>query len=122
MKLERDTGSGVVVTGIGDGEIRLGESIIRAPVILMIDRIIADWNPPGPEALTIEHLGPALEMQPELIIIGTGSEQRFLAPRVATAILERGIGLEVMATRPACRTYNVLVAEYRRVVAALYPP
>jgi uncharacterized protein len=59
-------------------------------------------------------------MEPEVILLGTGSLQRQPPPALTTAVLRLGVGIEVMTTAAACRTYNVLVAEYRRVAAALF--
>jgi uncharacterized protein len=122
VKLDREQGSGHRISGIGDGEICIGEQRLTAPCIVAADRLIIDWRPPPPAQLALLDLEPLLALQPELVVIGTGAGQRFLDPHVATAVLQRGIGLEVMATPAACRTYNILVAEGRRVVAALYPP
>ena len=62
---------------------------------------------------------PALALEPEVILLGTGESQAFPPGRRMTDIMRRGIGLEIMTTGAACRTYNVLMAEQRRVVAAL---
>jgi len=58
-------------------------------------------------------------LQPEIVVLGSGPRQRFPEPRLLAAIMTRGIGCEVMDTGAACRTYNVLVSEGRRAVAAL---
>ena len=58
---------------------------------------------------------------PEVLLVGTGSSQRLLAPRVVQGLLDLGIGVEAMSTQAAARTYNILMAEGRRVVAALLP-
>lgn len=58
---------------------------------------------------------------PEVILVGTGSAQHFLAPHVAQNLLKMGIGVETMSTQAAARTYNILMAEGRRVIAALLP-
>ena len=69
--------------------------------------------------LTAEHLEAVLGESTQVLILGTGTRQHFPAPKVQFALLERGIGLEVMDTGAACRTYNILVSEGRDVVAAL---
>lgn len=58
---------------------------------------------------------------PEVMLVGTGSKQRFLAPEITRPLLHAGIGIEIMTTQAAARTYNILMAEGRRVVAALLP-
>jgi uncharacterized protein len=85
---------------------------------------VADWGPAPPDRLRpaelrSEHLEPALAMGPQVVIIGTGQRQQFPDPAVYFALLEQGIGVEIMDTGAACRTYNILAGEGRRVVAAL---
>jgi uncharacterized protein len=65
-------------------------------------------------------LAAALELEPEIILIGTGEGASLPDVELMSAIAERGIGLEFMTTPAACRTYNVLVHEQRRVVVALF--
>jgi uncharacterized protein len=82
------------------------------------------WGEPGRGALTHETLGAAdferiLAFAPELVIFGSGSALRFVAPAMHRALFERRIGVETMDTAAACRTYNVLATEGRSVVAAL---
>jgi uncharacterized protein len=60
-----------------------------------------------------------LSNSPEIVLLGTGSAQRFLRPAVTAPLHDANVGLEVMDTRAACRTYNILVAEGRVVTAAL---
>jgi uncharacterized protein len=62
-----------------------------------------------------------IEAKPDLVIVGTGAQQRFLHPRLISQVSSQGIGVECMATPAACRTYNILMAEGRKVLAALLP-
>lgn len=78
-----------------------------------------DWPPQVFEDITLEHLEPALALEPEILIIGTGPSLQFPEARIMAEIQQHGIGLEVLDTAAACRTYNVLVSENRNVVAAL---
>lgn len=119
MQLELERNSGNVVRAYSDGVLRVGDRKFDGPVIISIDRIIDTWSPPVPELMTIADLGLAIELSPEVIILGTGTRQRFPSATLVSEVLGRGIGLEVMDTRAACRTYNILAGEYRRVVAAL---
>ena len=73
----------------------------------------------GSLAATAEHLAMILPLQPELVILGSGSRLRFPHPSLLQALMAARIGVETMDTVAACRTYNVLAAEGRRVVAAL---
>ena len=120
MKLDRDNTAGNLIRGFADGQLLIGSQIFRKPVIITIDRIIADWSPPAPASLALGDLQAVLDLEPEVILLGTGLQQRFPPPQLTSAILGRGIGIEVMTTAAACRTYNVLAAEFRRVAAALF--
>ena len=83
-------------------------------------RLITDWPPATFAELAPAHLGAIFELAPELVLLGTGPAQRFAAPEVRSEFARRRIGLEVMQLGAACRTFNVLVQEDRRVVAALF--
>lgn len=77
------------------------------------------WPADSPLALTPAHFEQLLSLKPELVIFGSGSRLRFVSSAVTRVLIERGIGVETMDTAAACRTYNVLAAEGRSVVAAL---
>jgi uncharacterized protein len=81
--------------------------------------LVDDWRPQTLDELTEADLEAVLALQPEIVVLGSGTRQRFPDPRLTAAIMARGIGCEVMDTGAACRTYNVLVSEGRRAVAAL---
>jgi uncharacterized protein len=91
---------------------RLTSSFILAP-----DRLIDTWSVSDPHALANDDLAPLLELDPEVILLGTGATQVFPPPAVMAACLSRGIGIEVMSNAAAARTFNVLASEGRRVVA-----
>lgn len=110
-----------VVTGYGGGEIRLRERSVRPGVIIAADRIIEHWDVATVDALDMQRLEPALALAPEIMVLGTGGRLRFPPHGLRAQLQARGIGLEVMDTAAACRTYNVLVLENRRVVVALLP-
>lgn len=88
-------------------------------LIISPDRVIEDWQPRHVDALALEHFDPMLELEPELVLLGTGNRLSFPAVEVYSSLLRRGIGVEVMDTGAACRTYNILMGEGRRVVAGL---
>lgn len=70
--------------------------------------------------LTLAQLEPLLTLRPELILLGSGDKLVFPAPTLLAQITAQGIGIEIMDTKAACRTYNLLLAESRRVIAALF--
>jgi len=119
MKLTDDTRAGTnVIRAHAPGEIRVGETTVRHSCVVTADRLL-EWRPRSIAALTLDDIEPILALDPEIIILGTGSTQQFPEPALLGAILSRGIGCEVMQTGAACRTYNVLIGEDRRVAAAL---
>ena len=77
------------------------------------------WAEGGFEALATEHFDQLAALRPELVILGTGARQHFVHPNLTRVLLERGIGVECMDNPAACRTYNVLVGEGRKVIVAL---
>jgi uncharacterized protein len=99
--------------------IRIGERCLRSSILVSAGELVEGWPPSSVAALTPEHFAAAFAWQPEIILLGTGLRQLFPAREIHAAILSRGIGFEVMDTGAACRTYNVLVSEQRRVAAGL---
>ena len=119
MKFTQELTSANVVTRWEPGAIHVGEHIVNEHVILSADTIIEPWQLAAPPQVELEDLAPALALAPEVVILGTGGQLRFPAPELLGELAGRGVGLEVMDTAAACRTYNVLVHEDRAVVAAL---
>ena len=119
MKFHLQTPAANIVTGTGPGWVRVGADEYRRNVVLLPDRIVEDWAPSGLDALTADDFAVLLAHQPEIVLLGTGATQRFLHPRVLAPLIDARVGVETMDTRAACRTFNILVAEGRRVAAAL---
>lgn len=118
---ESDDSGGYLIEGYGPDGIRIGGRSYRAGLILTPDRIIEGWGPDEASRLAAEHIAALLELDPQVIVIGTGRTQVFPDPAVYSAIARGGVGLELMDTGAACRTYNILMAEGRRVAAGLMP-
>jgi uncharacterized protein len=106
-------------TGHGDGYVLLNSRKITQSVIVTPEQIIENWAPSGFDALTQNDFQTLLELSPEIILLGSGAKFRFLHPAITKALAAAGIGVEAMDTPAACRTYNVLLAEGRKVAAAL---
>jgi uncharacterized protein len=120
MKFQLDSASGMnIVRGYGPGQLRVGDVTHAASVILTPGAVIAPWRPVSAADLRAEDLEPLLEFEPEVVLLGTGMTQQFPDPEVLQPLYARRIGVEVMDTSAACRTFNVLVAEGRSVAAAL---
>jgi len=121
MKFTLDARSDLnLVRGYAPGAVRIGERILRASCIVAAQTLISEWDAPRIESLGAEHLGAVLALDPEIVILGTGAKQRFPSAALREALGARGIGLEAMDLGAACRTYNILVQEERRVVALLF--
>lgn len=85
----------------------------------MADHVLTDWNATDFASLTPAHFEYFLALKPEVILLGTGAKQQFAHPNLYLALINAGISIEFMDTPAACRTYNILVAEDRKVVAAV---
>jgi uncharacterized protein len=101
--------------------IQIRDVFHNEPLIISADRLETGWPVDQAEGLELAHLEPIFRFEPEVVLIGTGSKQIFLAPELMMEFYRRNIGVEVMSTDAACRTFNVLVSEERRVTAALIP-
>ncbi len=120
MKLQLDMpGRHNMVTGYGDGYIVINQLRHEQNLLLMPDRLVTGWATGGFAALSADDFAQICELAPELLLVGTGRRQRFPSPALLRPLIEAGIGHEVMDLAAACRTYNLLAAEGRRVAAAL---
>jgi uncharacterized protein len=108
-----------LIEGYGAGHVRISGRDYARSVAVSAAEVRPDWGPDDVAGLSVAHLEGVLTADTQVLILGTGSRQRFPDPAVQFALLERGIGIEVMDTGAACRTYNILVSEGRAVVAAL---
>jgi uncharacterized protein len=118
MKLHlAGAGSANVFTGYGDGYVVVNERRFERSVVVMPESLWSDWEATTFEALTAAHLEALAGLDREVILLGTGSRLRFPAPGVMRPLA--GKGLEIMDVPAACRTYNIVMAEGRRVAAAL---
>jgi uncharacterized protein len=100
--------------------LRIGEHVVRASCIVTAEQLVSAWAPQRIEDLEVAHLEPLFALEPEVVLIGTGPRQRFAPAAVRAAFAAHAIGVEVMDLGAACRTFNVLVHEDRRVAAALF--
>lgn len=118
LEVPQDT---LFVRSVGEEGIRVRDDYINSAFILSGQQLISDWNVVKVQDIDQENLQAVFDLQPELVIIGTGETQVFLPAAIQALFFKRGIGFEVMTTGAACRTFNVLVTEGRKVVAALLP-
>lgn len=113
---------GFSIRAYAPGLIQVGERRFEQSLVVMPHRLLEDWPPRRPQDLTPEHLDLVLELEPEIILLGTGASLVFPDPACQARAARLRVGVEVMDTGAACRTYNILMAEGRRVAAALLPP
>lgn len=114
-----DCNSELLIRSYGDGIITIGSQQYARSLILTPDRLVDDWRPQQVAELLREDFTPILELQPEVLVLGTGTTLKFPSPALTARLLQTGTGVEVMDTAAACRTYNILLSEQRHVVAAL---
>jgi uncharacterized protein len=120
MKLHSPATDGLLaITAYEAGFIAVNGRRLTGSFILTPQRLIEDWPPVSSDSLTQSDLNAIAELGCSIVLLGTGSRQRFPAPSLLRSLIERRIGVEVMDSPAACRTYNVLMAEGRDVAAAL---
>jgi uncharacterized protein len=120
MKLHSPVTAGLLsITSYDAGHIAVNGRRLTQSFILTPQRLIEDWAPDSFGALAAADLLAVAELGCPIVLLGTGVRQRFPAPALMRPLLERRMGVEVMDSHAACRTYNILMAEGRDVVAAL---
>jgi uncharacterized protein len=106
-------------TSYGTGYVSVNGERHEHSIVVLPRRIIRDWTATSFEALAPEHLAALTELGADIVLLGTGDALRFPRPEITRPLIEARIGLEVMDVQAACRTYNILAAEERKVAAAL---
>ena len=120
MKLFLDNPAGRnLVTGYGADYIAINHHHHRSGLIVLPDRLIEPWGELGFDRLGEADFTVLSALAPEIVLLGTGARQRFPAPALLRPLIDANIGHEVMGLAAACQTYNILMAEGRRVTAAL---
>jgi uncharacterized protein len=123
MKFTQQPTAGInLIRRYGGDFITIGEEDIRASCLVTAATLTRDWPPHTVDTLTVEHLAPLFELAPEVVVLSTGLQQKFPRAVLRAEFATRKIGLEVMEVGAACRTYNVLVGEERKVLAAILLP
>ncbi len=99
--------------------IRVVDQLCTGSIIISAKRLITDWPVTSPQEITADLIGQILDLEPEIVLIGTGAHQVFLEQEMLMPFYKHPVGVEIMSTRAACDTFNILVSEGRNVVAAL---
>ena len=103
----------------GEGYVEVNAVRFERSIVVFPDRPVLDWPAAGFDALDEDAFRFIADQDPELVVFGSGRRLRFPHPRLLASLTGRGIGVETMDVYAACRTYNILMAEGRRVAAAL---
>lgn len=120
MKITQEFGkTGNTIIAYEARAIQVNERRYERSLILMPERLNADWEPQDMDTLEAQHFDIIRQWRPEIVILGTGARQQFPTREIFRLFIDAGIGLEVMDTPAACRTYNIIMAEGRQVAAAL---
>ena len=120
MKLHAPATAGLLAITAYDAEhIAVNGRRLTKSFLLTPQRLIEDWPPASFDSLTEPDLAAVADLGCRIVLLGTGSRQRFPAAALLRPLIERRIGVEIMDSHAACRTYNILMAEGREVAAAL---
>jgi uncharacterized protein len=123
MDLSLDQADGyLLVRRVGAQSITLIDRELSSSFLLAPDQAIENWSISDASQLDADHVDALLNLQPELVILGTGERQRFPAAAFMAGFLRRNVGIEVMDNAAAARTYNLLAGEGRRVIAGFILP
>ena len=120
MKIHLESGIGQnLIRAYAPNRITINEEVYTTSLIVTPRQVVTEWPPVSFADLLAEHFETIVPLRPEVVILGTGARLQFPAPSLTRSLVEAGIGIEVMDTGAACRTYNFLMSDGRRVAAAL---
>ena len=120
LKLHLDRpGNRNAITGYGEGYVMVNAVRHEKSLVVTPEQLLADWPVAALEALAPEHVALLTGLGAEIVLLGTGQRLAFPHPSLLAPLSEARIGVEVMDSRAACRTYNILMAEGRKVAAAI---
>lgn len=121
LKITRELSATLTISSVSVDGIRINDRLWSETVALTADEFIDAWQSVSLADLKEDDFSKLLEHAPELVIVGTGKKSVFPPRELMFAFARRGVGLELMDTAAAARTFNVLASEGRRVAAVLYP-
>jgi uncharacterized protein len=122
MELTHDPGTGNYhIRAYGRGFIQINDEKIDHSLIVTPDKLMT-WPPHAFSELNTSHFLPLFDLQPSIVLLGTGQRLSFPEPALLADFYIKKIGIEIMDTAAACRTYTILMAEGRKVAAALFVP
>jgi len=120
MKIAQDAGAaGNRFTGYGAGYVEVNRVRHAHSLVVGGDELLLDWPAASVQLLNADHIAALVALAPEIVLLGTGATFAFPEPALLAPLYKAGVGVEVMDTPAACRTFNILLAEGRNVIAAL---
>lgn len=119
LQVDESNANKYVIEAYSQGQVTINKTVYCNSLILTPAQINTDWPPTNVQELEADHLDQLLNYNPEVIILGIGKRNRLLPPALTKTLIDANIGYEVMDTAAACRTFNILAAEERAVVAGL---
>ena len=120
MKIAQETGpGGNRFTGYGEAYVEVNRARHTQSLVVGADQLLVDWPAASVQGLNADHIAALVGLAPEIVLLGTGPTFAFPEPALLAPLYKAGIGVEVMDTPAACRTFNILLAEGRNVIAAL---
>lgn len=121
MKMHLEKSEQKLITDYGPGSISVDGERFTSAILVAKSGVLTCEIPESPSDLTMEVLQPLIDEKPEILVFGSGLHHKFPPMQLMAELAAKGVALEVMKTSAACRTYNVLVSEFRDVCAALLP-
>ncbi|HEY3301443.1 MAG TPA: Mth938-like domain-containing protein [Methylophilaceae bacterium] len=120
MKLHLTQAEGnQLITAYERGTVSINHQRYQHSVMVLPTEVITDWQMSRFDDLNADDFVRISSYQPEVVLLGTGETHRFIHPKLTVALTNKGIPVECMTTDAACRTYNILMSEGRKVLAAL---
>ena len=120
LKFTRELSARLVIRSVSETAIRINDQEYSDSVALTAEDVLGPWTSASIAELTVADFAPVFETKPEIVLLGTGTSNVFPPRELTFAFARKGVGLEVMDTAAAARTFNVLANESRRVTAVLY--
>lgn len=123
MEFQQDTPLGdYIIEAYQNDRITINQTDYHRSFLIAPNQLIPDWEPQTVSAIDDHHWQPVIDIQPSILIIGTGYQPTIVHPNKLKTLYDARIGVETMPTGPACRTYMALLAEGRNAMAAIILP
>ena len=123
MKFQLETSENNLISHYGPGSLAVNGKEYRSNLLITQDSVIENWCQGDISEVSEANFNPLIALpadaRPEIVLLGTGLDHVFPDMKILLALKQQGLNIEVMNTRAACRTYSVLVSEFRAVAAAL---